>query len=114
MILLPPMLAAQRGAWHALMDLHERMPTGWVLVGGQMVHLHCAERGVSPTRPTNDVDAVVDVRADPGALVRFTATLQEIGFESAGVSPQGYQHRWTKQAASIDVLIPRGLRGGRR
>ena len=100
----------QRDAWHALMDLHDKMPTGWALVGGQMVHLHCAERGVAPTRPTNDADAAVDVRADPRALATFTSVLRELGFEPAGTSPQGYQHRWVRQRAAIDVLIPRGLR----
>ena len=44
MIVLPPMLAAQTASWHALMDLYGRHPEGWTLVGGQMVHLHCAER----------------------------------------------------------------------
>ena len=110
MIVLPPMPDPQRDAWHALMDLHDKMPTGWALVGGQMVHLHCAERGVAPTRPTNDADAAVDVRADPRALATFTSVLRELGFEPAGTSPQGYQHRWVRQRAAIDVLIPRGLR----
>jgi hypothetical protein len=33
-----------------------------------MVHLHCAEHGYDPPRPTDDVDTVIDVRADPGLL----------------------------------------------
>lgn len=49
MIVLPPMLAGQTASWHALLDLYERHPEGWTLVGGQMVHLHCAERDYSPT-----------------------------------------------------------------
>ncbi len=108
-VVLPPMLAAQRDAWHALMDVHGRMPKGWVLVGGQMVHLHCAERGVVPSRPTDDVDAVVDVRADSRALRRFTAVLRELGFAPAGTSWEGHQHRWVRGDAVIDVLIPRGV-----
>ena len=51
-ILLPAMTGAQFASWHALMDMHERLPDLWTLVGGQMVHLHCAEHGVSPERPT--------------------------------------------------------------
>lgn len=43
------MLAGQTASWHALLDLYERHPEGWTLVGGQMVHLHCAERDYSPT-----------------------------------------------------------------
>ena len=38
------------------------------LIGGQLVRPHCAERGGSPTRPTNDADTVVDVRASPTVL----------------------------------------------
>lgn len=109
-ILLPAMLDRQRDAWWALLDLHDRMPTGWVLVGGQMVHLLCAERGVPPTRPTDDADTGIDVRADPRALETFTAALQAMGFEPDGTTWQGHQHRWVKGDIQLDVLIPRGLR----
>lgn len=44
MIVMPAMGAGQEAAWHALLDLHEVHPTGWTLIGGQLVHLHCAER----------------------------------------------------------------------
>jgi hypothetical protein len=107
---LPAMPSAQRAGWHALMDLHERMPTGWTLIGGQMVHLHCAVRGRSPTRPTDDVDTAVDVRADCRALATFTGVLRDLGFEPDGASWQGHEHRWVRGPASVDVLIPRGLR----
>lgn len=107
---LPPMLDPQRDAWWALLDLHERMPTGWTLVGGQMVHLHCAERGASPTRPTDDADAGIDVRAYPAGLATFTGILQELGFRPDGATWQGHQHRWVKDHVTLDVLIPRGLR----
>ena len=29
----------------------------------------------------------------------------DVGFESAGESPEGHQHRWTRGGATIDVLI---------
>jgi hypothetical protein len=106
---LPPMSRRQGEAWSALLDLSERLPAGWTLVGGQMVHLHCSERGVAPTRPTDDVDAVVDVRAEPAALLSFTTVLSELGFVSAGETWVGHQHRWTRGDAQIDVLIPRHL-----
>jgi hypothetical protein len=57
------MSAGQAASWHGLMDLHEKVPAGWTLVGGQLVHLHCAERGEHRERPTDDIDTVVDVRA---------------------------------------------------
>ena len=108
-VVLPAMREGQREGWHALLDLYDVMPTGWTLVGGQMVHLWCAERGVSPARPTDDLDAVLDVRANPLALMDFTTALSTMGFVPEGETWNGHQHRWTRGEAQIDVLIPRGL-----
>lgn len=96
-------------AWHALFDLSEKVPNNWCLVGGQMVHLWCIERGIIPNRPTDDGDAVLDVRAQPTILHQVTAALVDIGFESAGQSPEGHQHRWIRGDATIDVLIPENI-----
>lgn len=107
---MPAMTGPQEQSWHALLDLHERRPTGWTLVGGQMVHLHCAERGASPVRPTDDADTVLDVRAEPYAHLQVTTTLRELGFTPAGETWNGHQHRWSRDDdAVVDVLIPRHL-----
>lgn len=105
---MPPMSAEQAASWHGLLDLHERVPTGWTLVGGQLVHLHCAERDHHPERPTDDIDAVVDVRAAPDMLTTFTRALRDLGFfpETSG---EGLQHRWRRDQAQIDVLLPDGV-----
>lgn len=109
MIVLPAMPPEQTASWVGLLDLHERLATGWTLVGGQLVHLHCAERGQFPVRPTNDADTVIDVRADPRMLATFTGVLTDLGFASAGISAEGLQHRWVRGDASIDVLLPDGI-----
>jgi hypothetical protein len=110
MIELPPMTAAQEQAWQALIQVSAQMGhRGWCLVGGQMVHLHCYERGVQPNRPTDDGDAALDVRGHPEVLLEFTTALKDLGFQAAGESWEGHQHRWVRGAASIDVLIPRGV-----
>lgn len=106
MIVMPAMAEAQEAAWHALLELHERHPDGWTLVGGQLVHLQCAERGYDPQRPTDDGDAVVDARV-PEVLGAVTAALTEMGMEPEP-SADGVQHRWRRGAAVIDVLIPEG------
>lgn len=107
---MPTMTGPQERSWHALLDLHERRPTGWTLVGGQMVHLHCAERGASPVRPTDDADTVLDVRAEPYAHMQVTTTLRELGFTPAVETWNGHQHRWAREDdAVVDVLIPRHL-----
>jgi len=105
---LPAMGEAQRQSWHALMDLYDRVDSGWALIGGQLVHLHCAERDRTPTRPTNDVDTVVDIRSSPGMLETFTAVLQDMRF-TPDTSGDGFQHRWRRDLAQIDVLIPEGI-----
>lgn len=100
---------AQTQAWHALLELGRRFDSGWTLVGGQLVHLHCRERGANPSRPTDDGDAALDVRARPHMLMDFTSALLDMGFEAETPSAFGIQHRWTRGEAVIDVLIPRFL-----
>lgn len=110
MIVMPAMPAAQEQVWHHLFTISARLPQGWTVVGGQMVHLHCAERGVAPHRTTVDADAVVDIRAQGREMLeRFTGELQRLGFTSPGVSAEGHEHRWLNGDAQIDVLIPHGL-----
>lgn len=109
MIVLPAMPPEQTASWLGVLDLHDSLPEGWTLIGGQLVHLHCAERGHFPERATNDADTVVDIRADPKILHTFTKTLTDLGFTSAGISPEGRQHRWVRNKASIDVLLPEGV-----
>lgn len=107
-VVMPPMSAAQAASWTALMDVQQMVPSGWTLLGGQLVHLHCAERGATPERPTDDVDAVLDVRTVPTMLDTFTRALAELGFEP-DTSGDGLQHRWRLGQAQIDVLLPDGV-----
>ena len=108
-VVLTGLTDRQQQSWLGLLDVAANFPTGWCLVGGQLVQLYCQERGFSPSRPTNDGDVVLDVRAQPNVLRDFTAALAAVGFTSAGVSPEGHQHRWVRDRASLDLLIPQGL-----
>lgn len=108
-VLLPILPAAQSESWTGLLDLADRIPDGWALIGGQLVHLHCWERNATPNRPTDDLDAVLDIRTMPTILENITQVLVEIGFSSKGTSLEGHQHRWVRGTAVIDLLIPRGL-----
>src|SRR5690625_2167104 len=91
--ILPAMAPAQEEGWLALLELHERKPTGWTLVGGQMVHLHCAERGTVPARPTDDADTVLDVRAEPKVLYEF----------HQGADRDGIRCRWGHSGRALSI-----------
>jgi hypothetical protein len=64
MIALPPVGDLDEALWLALIDIAERRPSGWTLVGGQMVLLHAFEHGVWPPRISRDLDLAVDARCD--------------------------------------------------
>lgn len=106
---LPAMLTEQQEAWQAVFEIHKAMSHGWVLIGGQAVYLHAIEREAPLVRPTKDADMALDIRAHPTMLRDFTAMLVKLGFESAGESLEGHQHRWLRGKAVVDVLIPRHL-----
>jgi len=106
MILMPEMGRAQQAAWHSLLDLYELQPDGWTLIGGQLVHLLCAERDYSPQRPTSDADAVVNARV-PTVLGAVTSALLKLDFDPEP-SSDGIQHRWKRGDAVLDLLIPEG------
>jgi hypothetical protein len=108
LVIAPAMAAGQLESWQGLLAVSARLPTDWCLVGGQLVQLHCWERGASPNRPTDDGDVVLDVRARPTIVLDFTQALVDEGFE-AETSQGGLQHRWVKGDATIDVLIPTRL-----
>ena len=68
---MPAMVSAQEAGWIALSEIASLLPTGWTLVGGQMVHLHCIERGQTPIRATIDLDVGVAVRPEPAHRVQL-------------------------------------------
>jgi len=105
-IVLPPLLGGQAESWSALVELAPAFGANWLLVGGQMVFLHEVERNANEIRPTNDIDVVVNLRAEPAGLERIHSTLVNAGFGQDSPGPEGTAHRYRRQAAMIDVLAP--------
>lgn len=100
----------QYSSWKALLELHEIHPYGWTLIGGQMVHLHCWERGAFSPRVTTDADAGLDLRGFPQIAATLTSALQELGFQLAGTTMSDIQHRWIRtdadeSRAQLDVVV---------
>jgi hypothetical protein len=100
--------SAQQESWEALLTVAKAVPSGWCLVGGQMVYLLATERGAPPLRTTDDVDAVLDVRADPRVLSRFTRALLDAEFKPQS-DMSGHHSWWTRGQARIDIMIPTSL-----
>jgi hypothetical protein len=109
MIIIPPAPDLLGKMWEALIDIsHDTRNDTWTLIGGQMVLLLGLEHGATPPRVSADLDAVVDVRLRLGALQQYIAALGQLGFESAGVSPDGIAHRFQRGDIRVDVLAPEG------
>jgi hypothetical protein len=106
---LPPLGALESALWDALLDIADRMPSGWTLIGGQMVLLHGLENGRVPPRVSEDLDLVVDVRVRPPALKAMVEALGDLGFESTGVSADGVAHRFTRGDVGVDLVAPDGV-----
>ena len=98
------------GLWNVLLDLSERLPRVWTLIGGQMVLLHGLEHDREPPAASTDLDVLADVQADQRSLRRLVAALTELGFESDGETPEGKAYRYTRSDAEshlvVDLLAP--------
>jgi hypothetical protein len=95
--------------WRQLIALTALRPSGWTLVGAQMVALHAYEHGKVPPRGTTDADVLVNVRAMQDATENFSRLLVDQHFQLDGVSPEGIGHRFGNGTVKIDVLAPDGL-----
>lgn len=103
---LPPLVGGQADSWAALIELAPAFGDNWLLVGGQMVFLHEVERRATDVRPTDDVDVVVNLRAEPAGLARIHEVLVRAQFSQDAPSPDGAAHRYRRGSAVIDVLAP--------
>lgn len=95
--------------WRAVGEVAERLPAGWVLIGGLMVQLHAMEHGVVDVRPTRDTDVLGQARPR-GALPAIDAALRGDGFALHDPDRDGYGHRYERDELIVDVLAPDGLK----
>jgi len=95
--------------WLAVGDLVDRLPPGWVLIGGLMVQLHALERGVVNVRPTRDIDVLGQARPQ-GALSAIDKALRHDGFTLSDPDLDGYAYRYERDGLVVDVLAPEGIK----
>jgi hypothetical protein len=91
-----PLTEEELHVWHTPFERYAAIPGGWALVGGQMGHLHCWQRGIEPPRVTTDAHLIMDIRADRQSLTRVSDFLAGLGYEEDGRSPANIGHRWIR------------------
>lgn len=77
----------------------------FILIGGLMVQLLEAERGVHSGFATGDMDVVLDVRAMTGATERAAAVLVDAGFEPEP-HDDDVTYRFVRGDDVVDLLAP--------
>ena len=95
--------------WSAVGELAERLPAGWVLIGGLMVQLHAIEHGVADVRPTRDIDVLGQARPR-GNLPAIDVALRKDGFARHDPDLDGYGYRYEGDGIVVDVLAPDGIK----
>jgi predicted nucleotidyltransferase len=103
MIRIEPTGAAETALWRATLevaDLFADVP--WVIIGAQMIMLLEREQDVTSGRTTQDLDAIVDVRAVVGGSRTAAGRLTGAGYEPSAEHP----HRFVRGADQVDLLAP--------
>lgn len=95
--------------WPLAFELASALPKGsWVLVGGLMVHIHALRAGVTATRPTTDVDLLLNIETTlAGEIGR---ALTGLGFETVEPLRGNPVHRFERGTDVVDVMVARNVR----
>lgn len=109
MIEVQPRDDLEHRLWRTVLELADRQPEGWTLVGAQMVMLHAWQHGVVPTRTSRDLDVLVNIKALAGGTQQYARQLLDVGFELEVVTPDGRGHRFVRGEIMIDVLAADNL-----
>jgi len=93
--------------WAHLAQLAQHLqPTDWVLVGGQMVALHCHIAGITPGRATTDIDIVANVLVNPNALFACRDAAAALNLTAQPSANNRRQHRFRNNNLVLDVMVP--------
>jgi predicted nucleotidyltransferase len=101
-IRLPRLEGPELEAWNLIFELYRAHPTGWAVVGAQMVILHSAAHDVTRPVRTGDTDVLVDIRAIN--LADISTWLIHKGFDLDDISVDGIGHRFVRGGVKLDLL----------
>jgi len=84
-------------------------PSSWLLIGGLMVQAHAMIAGTE-SRPTTDVDMLIDVLSDSENIKHVIGGLERLGFSMQEPGLRGTSlHRLRRDEQIVDVLIAEHL-----
>lgn len=100
--------------WPLAFEVAASTPPGsWALVGGLMVHVHALRAGIEATRPTRDIDLLLNIGASSVSAV--AGSLMRIGFAAVDPSPGNPIHRFTRgEEDVVDLMVARDVRARTR
>lgn len=102
-------LASNAPPWPLAFELASHLPKGsWVLVGGLMVHVHALRAGVTASRPTTDVDMLLNIETT--SATEIGRALTGLGFVTVVPYRGNPVHRLTRGADVVDLLVARNVR----
>ncbi|AXH36861.1 hypothetical protein DVJ78_16885 [Humibacter sp. BT305] len=94
--------------WPLVIEIAEATSEGsWVMVGGMMVHAHALRSGVNASRPTRDVDIILDLESRRVSDV--AGPLHSLGFEAQTPSITEHLHRFRRADDVVDVMVRTGV-----
>lgn len=104
--LLTPDTPAWR-MWSQLVELSRHLHLDdWLLIGGQMVALHCQLAGLIPGRTTDDIDVVANVVTTSRALSRCQAAARAMGLDPVPSVDNRRLHRFRNDDMILHVMVP--------
>ena len=85
---------------------------GLTLVGGLMVAVHGRRAGVIMRRSTDDMDALVDFRADRGSLTAVSVALRGLGFDLTEGRREPAYRFVNADGRKVDIMVADHLPSG--
>jgi len=104
---LPELGDDRHRLWCDLIEMASTFPDTWTIIGAHMVALYALEAGTT-SRPSDDVDVLVDVRLAVNGTEQISRFLRDRGYEPQ-VSRNRLAHLFMRDTAQVDVLAPDGI-----
>src|ERR1700679_3944805 len=93
-------------ALRAVADRLHRLELDYAFVGGTVVNLLLDDAGLTPARPTDDIDVILEV-VTTQPYSELEARLRALGFDH-DMQPGAPICRWILQSLKVDIMPTEG------